>query len=203
MSLRSIYRQSPVRPQQYYQNRPVRMCPRSLSSGILLTRTGSKLYREKRVIWDATLEYCLHWYTIALWWSEKRGNAVPNDLIEALLWSRVSAGSVSSLIQAPSPSCTVSFSVCFAFLFVTLDVRERGKSIVSSQKYCMIHVSSALIWELCLKSPRINHFRLSKQFAIMVSIFRFLYSGWEEKRVTCERAHFKGEAGGGKPDPIH
>lgn len=74
----------------------------------------------------------------------------------------------------------------FSFLFSLRSclwhcMSEGGKSIVSLQKYCMIHVSSALIWELCLKSPRINHFRLSKQFAIMVSIFRFLYSGWEEK----------------------
>lgn len=35
--------------------------------------------------------------------------------------------SVSSLIQAPLPSCTVFFSVFFAFLFVALYVRGRKK----------------------------------------------------------------------------
>lgn len=103
------------------------------------------------------------------------------------------------------------FSLTFSFVPVCVSKkkekkkRKKGDGFVSVQQLSMIHVSSALICEL-QRSPRINHFRLSKQFPITVSIFRFLYDGARRgaSHANAALSARRGGVGGLEgPDSIH
>lgn len=91
------------------------------------------------------------------------------------------------------------FSLTFSFVPVCVSKKKRkrkkGDGFVSVQQLSMIHVSSALICEL-QRSPGINHFRLSKQFPITVSIFRFLYDG-ARRGASHANAPLSARRGGG------
>lgn len=86
------------------------------------------------------------------------------------------------------------FSLTFLFVPVCMSKGRKAKGFVSVQK---LYDSCFLRFDLrAVHSPGINHFRLSKQFPITVSIFRFLYGG--EKREPRMLTLVSERQGGGE-----
>lgn len=109
-------------------------------------------------------------------------NLVSGNMMSSTVWSNEKVSTTEhrllSHVFASFPLFSFNILIC-ASVYVK---RKKGEGFCFRTE--TLYDSCFLCFDLrAVRSPRINHFRLSKQFPITVSIFRFVYGG--EKRGPC------------------